>query len=1070
MNGFYRRLAPIVLLAALVALSGCSRKTRAARALEAGNRDFAAGKYDEAEIEYKDARVLDPLNPVTIGQLGRLYAKEGRIAPAYTFLKKATELTPNSVPIELAFGQICFLFHQQTNALAIAQRILNYQPTNEEALILLMNTAPGGAELERQLKTIPHLDQNPAYQVALGTAAVRQGHLDSAENDFRLALAANPKSSDAYFGIAELRARQNNTKAAIEALKQAANLAPLRSNLRVKYIDFLVRNNDLEAARKALHDLTTGAPDYIPGWVGLMTMAMSEKKYEDAAKYADTIVSRDPENYDGLLGRGNIRLAMGQPDNAIIQFEHLASVYPKMPEARYELANAYLLAHNEPKCVENLRAAVALAPNFIPANLLLAQIEIKDGDATGAIELLTRLLQKGANVPAQASLLLADAYAVKGQYDAALAVYAELAKALPKNPRFPLLMGAIYVQQRKYSSARSEFEKALSLAPNETDVAQQLVDLDLLEHNNRDAAAVAQDQILRNPKSAAPLELAAKVAVADNNFPLAENDLMKAIKVDQNATTAYISLAQIYVHDGNDQKALEFLNGLVSRTNEPGAYIEIGVIHEHMKQYKEAAAAYQKVLDLAPTSGRALNSLAYVDSVYLDKVDQAFELAEKARDLAPSNPSVADTLGWIYYLKGDYTHAAALLEESVEKLPDSAEIQYHVGMVNYMMDKEDAARAALQKAVASPKDYPGKAIAAKRLAILNINGTSSDPAALKELEDALDQNGDDPVVLNRIAVMEERAGQWEKAAKNYETALKKNPGSVPTMGKLAWLYTYQLNNPERALTLAKEAHRLSINDPEVSGVLGHLLFHAHEYQRALDLLANSAEQLPSRPDILHDLAWAYYSVGRVADARATMQKTMQSGPTRNDLADGTRFLSMCDAYNNSAAATAALGQAREMLQNDPQYVPALMVTGVASDAAGDFQGAQKAYEQVLLIYPLFSPAQRQLAILDSRHFPDDAKAFAIAEKARVAYPEDPELGASLGILSFYQSKYSRSAELLQESVANGGNDGQIYYYLGMDYFQLKRNTESKQTLERALALNIPDKMAADARKTLASLK
>jgi Flp pilus assembly protein TadD len=147
-----------------------------------------------------------------------------------------------------------------------------------------------------------------------------------------------------------------------------------------------------------------------------------------------------------------------------------------------------------------------------------------------------------------------------------------------------------------------------------------------------------------------------------------------------------------------------------------------------------------------------------------------------------------------------------------------------------------------------------------------------------------------------------------------------------------------------------------------------------------------------------------------------------------------------------------------------------MVSGAAEEHAGNFKAAQDAYAKALAVFPLFAPAARQLAILDARHFGNDAQGYALAEKARTAYPDDLEVAKSLGILSYYQAKYPRSAELLGESLAKSKDDGELYYYLGMDYYQLKRGKESKQAMERALALRIPDNLATDAKRILAGLK
>src|SRR5205823_14232476 len=99
--------------------------------------------------------------------------------------------------------------------------------------------------------------------------------------------------------------------------------------------------------------------------------------------------------------------------------------------------------------------------------------------------------------------------------------------------------------------------------------------------------------------------------------------------------------------------------------------------------------------------------------------NRAGELARKAHELAPAEPSVQDTLGWVLYRLGKYQEAAELLEQSASKSPDKSEIQFHLGMAKYMMGRLDEARAALEKAVSVSGDFPGKDEAKSRLALLS---------------------------------------------------------------------------------------------------------------------------------------------------------------------------------------------------------------------------------------------------------------------------------------------------------------------------------------------------------------
>ena len=1053
----------------LGATAGCTKQARARRLLKTANADFNAEKYDNAEIEYKNVLRTGGLNPAAVGQLGRLYAKEGRFLEAYSYLLKATELQPNSLPFQLALGQVGLAFRNSTNAAKIARRILAAQPTNEEALLLLTDASRATPQLQQEVERLPRGAENPAYHLVLGMLSMRQQKLDDAGKELRLAVAANPKSSQAYFALAELHALQKNGKEMAQALKTAAELAPPRSTIRSKYADYLIQRGAVDEARKIFQEMSQKAPDYIPGWIGLMNLALGEKKYDDAARFADSVLERDPRNYEALLGRGNISLARGDGAKAVAEFEHMDSIFKKVPQIKYQLAVACLMAHDKVKAMANLNQALALEPTYSQAALLLAQLDIRGGDPAAAVALLTRFVKKAPGV-VQAHLLLADAYLAQQKPDSALAVYRNLSAAMPKNPQIPLLMGVVLAGQGKDSEARAAFEKSLELAPDYMPAVQQLIHLDLAGHKYKDATALAQALIKKTPKAAEPWEILAKIDAAQTNLARAETDLLKAIDLNPDLPSPYLLLAQVYVRADKNQEALQKLNTLVTRTNDIPAFMQIGAIQEKLNHFDAARDAYEKVLSINSNSIAALNNLAYLYAMHLNKIDRAYELAQKAREFLPYNPNVGDTLGWILIKKGDYPRAVTVLEDSAERAPADAEIQYHLGLAHYMMEEEDAARVALQRAVASQQEYPNKDDARSRLAVLNVDISGAGASALAALEKALQDHPDDPVILNRIGTLREHQGAFEKAAAAYEAALKQNPDAFPVMAKLARLYAWRLNQPDKALSLATAAHKLAPDNADVSAILGHLVYRTGDYVWALSLLENAADQLPNQPDLLYDLAWAYYAVGRIADAQSAMQKALQSGAGFAGSEDAKRFVALADAFGSASKVQAADGLARKILQAEAKYVPALMVSAAAEERAGNFKAARETYGQALEVFPLFAPAERQLAILDAKHFNDDAKGYALAEKARTAYPDDPEVAKSLGILSYCQAKYPRSAELLLECAAKSKDDGELYYYLGMDYYQLKRTRDSKQALERALKLKIPDKLDTEAKRILAGLK
>src|SRR5262249_2518764 len=144
-------------------------------------------------------------------------------------------------------------------------------------------------------------------------------------------------------------------------------------------------------------------------------------------------------------------------------------------------------------------------------------------------------------------------------------------------------------------------------------------------------------------------------------------------------------------------------------------------IQQVLEHFPEARDGYEKLISAAPNFAPALNNLAFIYAEKLGQPDKAYDLARRAREAAPADPHIADTLGWIMFKKGDYRNALPLLNESAAKLADQPSIQYHLSMVNYMLGNEDASRSALQKALQATGDFSEKDEARQRLAILMID-------------------------------------------------------------------------------------------------------------------------------------------------------------------------------------------------------------------------------------------------------------------------------------------------------------------------------------------------------------
>jgi Tfp pilus assembly protein PilF len=109
------------------------------------------------------------------------------------------------------------------------------------------------------------------------------------------------------------------------------------------------------------------------------------------------------------------------------------------------------------------------------------------------------------------------------------------------------------------------------------------------------------------------------------------------------------------------------------------------------------------VLKQNPQYVPALNNLA--TAYQQEKDPQALEYAEKAYQLAPDSPMIADTLGWILVEQGNLSRGLPLLAAAVSMAPAAAQIRYHfiLGLVK-AGDKEKA-RKELEQLLATNKQF-----------------------------------------------------------------------------------------------------------------------------------------------------------------------------------------------------------------------------------------------------------------------------------------------------------------------------------------------------------------------------
>ncbi len=606
---------------------GCSRANKA-RTAEQAQRDLDAGEYDKAKIDYLKLLRIDQENVVAMERLGSVWLDSGAPLRALPYLLRLRQLAPENLEGRTKLARAFQAIGGDSEARKEAAAILEQDAANLDAITILAETSRSKdeiAEAQEQLEHYP-AKNTAAFHLAAASLAVRQENIGTASDEVQQAIAAEPKSARAHMIRAFIYLLRKDKARAEQELKTAAELAPPRSEERIKYAQFLAANGNPDAAQRVLKEITKAAPDYLPAWRDLAQIALTEKNYDEALSLLENIFSRDAENPEGRVLQANVWLGKGNSAKAIESLDKVSKIYPDNPLLKFYLGRAYLAGNKPAQAVSALEQAISLKPDYAEAALMLAELNMRLGKPEAVVSTMEDLVKKRPDL-IQARLLLANAYRTLGRLDEAATLFRQHVNAMPGSSEAHLFLGMILRQQTKNDEARKEFEKAAELAPaDDTRSIDQLVEMDLADGHYDVAMQRAQEQLQRNPNAAVGYFLKAKVDAAQHHWQEAEAALQKAIDIDAQFAPAYNFLVSVYVAQDKIPQAISRLEAEASKNPDNSrGLIMTGILYEQIKNYDKARDTYERVLTRMPNSILALNNLAVLYSERFNQRDRAYE-------------------------------------------------------------------------------------------------------------------------------------------------------------------------------------------------------------------------------------------------------------------------------------------------------------------------------------------------------------------------------------------------------------------------------------------------------------
>lgn len=494
------------------------------------------------------------------------------------------------------------------------------------------------------------------------------------------------------------------------------------------YIDGLMHFGN-EEYNEALDDLTFAhmkLSDHAGVSFALSDAYLATGDLTNASYYGKIAVDEEPENKWYHLKLAQIYRQAGRNEATIEAYRTALEYHPDDTDILFQLAEAFvnygeLLEANavydrimkrrgtdfsihlrkfrnfnalqmRDSALAELQEMREIDPGNLTTLRAISQYYLELNEPDMALEILNEAKERNARDP-QTLLLLAEIYVEQSQWDRLGDVFVSMLKDPLIYPSQKLeLVRFIYTQYQN--------------RPSEEILAQQTGDvLMAFSENEPDygpAQLLAAEYLLRQENMAGALE---KLREANRLMPEQPDAWRQRVQIlfQMERYEDVISISDSANTYASDDAFVQFFTGasymLTDQPKEAFTWLEsasfapanrnfrsviqstLADVQTDLDRWNDAKQSYDRALRLDPANHNAMNNYAYNLSLQDEDLDRALELAEEAISYQPENAAYLDTIGWIYYKRGEYEQAREFIQRSVDTGDSGPEVYEHLGDV-----------------------------------------------------------------------------------------------------------------------------------------------------------------------------------------------------------------------------------------------------------------------------------------------------------------------------------------------------------------------------------------------------
>ena len=667
-----------------------------------------ARMLDEAETQLDALAQFAPDDTMLAFQRGRVAFGRGDYDEAEEHMLRHLAAAPDDTRAKAILGAIHFSKNELLQAEQYLSNAVRHDVGGDMTRRLLAETLLRLDRPEAAADSLssPHVGRaaDAVTLALLGRAKLGEGDAAAAIEYFQQSLAQNETGEGVGLALASSYLLEGRAPDAVKVLEPMppGSAGDYRREMLLMGAYMAEDNN---AAARALGE--TVLEDHPDDAAAHALVGVLYANLGDAVRARATLeaaLSLDERNSGALYAMGVLAAGDGAYLQAVDYFGALLDSEPAHLPALTQLTTA-LQASGQLNAV---RPRIVAAQQAYPDSTQLARLSARVDLMLGEIARAAETIRVGRQAwPADPGFLHLEGLVrlAEGDVESGLSSLSRAARAEPRNASVQLDLASAYLENRQHSQALRAIRAFRVQRPR--DVRGLAIEVDAeLRSGDPDQAREAVDAFARR----APDEQFVWILYGDIEF--ASNNPAKAVEFYEKAASAGLNRLLALRLAGAHQAAgtggaKQYVERWLDREPQDADVRRVyAQLLEADGANDDAIAQYERLAESGELDAIGLNNLAW--QYMLRDNRRAIGLAEQARELAPGNGQIADTLGWILYRNGRIERARVVLREAVTLAPENAEIRYHLAAVLAESGESAEAREIIEELIATGADFSSR--------------------------------------------------------------------------------------------------------------------------------------------------------------------------------------------------------------------------------------------------------------------------------------------------------------------------------------------------------------------------